>query len=90
MISNRKCVMNLRNPKFGHKRPRELLIEAIGKHHLPFYFVEYQGIRNGCKQLEPNANHICRNTSNEDIESYMQVILIGFMASLLNVKVEYV
>nr|KAJ0185253.1 hypothetical protein LSAT_V11C900470400 [Lactuca sativa] len=68
MISDSQGVMDLRNPKFSQERIRELLIEAIIKHDLPFSFVEYEGIRNICKYLEPNSSHICMNTTKADIK----------------------
>nr|KAJ0219000.1 hypothetical protein LSAT_V11C300104890 [Lactuca sativa] len=68
MISDSQGVMDLRNPKFSQERLRELLIEAIIRHDLPFSFVEYQGIRNICKYLEPNSSHIYRNTAKADIK----------------------
>ncbi|CAH1425181.1 unnamed protein product [Lactuca virosa] len=68
MISDSQGVMDLRNPKFSQERLRELLIEAVIRHDLPFSFVEYEGIRNIYKYLEPNSSHICRNTAKADIK----------------------
>ncbi|CAL8176331.1 unnamed protein product [Prunus armeniaca] len=52
----------LRSPKFDHIRFRNLLIEAIIKHNLPFSFVEYEGVRALFAYVSPDIKLPCRNT----------------------------
>ncbi|KAL9680314.1 hypothetical protein QQ045_018192 [Rhodiola kirilowii] len=51
-----------RSLTFKHERFRELIIEAIIKHDLPFSFVEYEGIRSVFDYVSPELHLPCRNT----------------------------
>ncbi|KAL9679045.1 hypothetical protein QQ045_017555 [Rhodiola kirilowii] len=51
-----------RSSTFKHERFRELIIEAIIKHDLPFSFVEYEGIRSVFEYISPELRLPCRNT----------------------------
>ncbi|WOH08505.1 hypothetical protein DCAR_0727946 [Daucus carota subsp. sativus] len=46
---------------------RELMGKTIIQHNLPFTFVEYAGIRDMHKYLNPNVQDISRNTIKADI-----------------------
>jgi hypothetical protein len=48
--------------KFCPKRFKELLVASVIKHDLPFWFVEYNGIREMIKYLGSNAPLISKNT----------------------------
>ncbi|KAL3522327.1 hypothetical protein ACH5RR_015161 [Cinchona calisaya] len=58
---------SLRNPKISQENFREILSFALIKHDLPFSFVEYEGIRDVFKYLNPNVKNITRNTAKMDI-----------------------
>ncbi|XP_023765160.2 zinc finger BED domain-containing protein RICESLEEPER 2-like [Lactuca sativa] len=68
MISSNNGVMATRNPKFSQETFREMVTHAMVRHDLPFSFVEYEGVRNFCKYLEPEASLVCRNTAKSDIQ----------------------
>ena len=51
-----------RSSKFSHEKFRELVIEAIVRHDLPFRFVEYEGIRAVFHYISPTLKLPCRNT----------------------------
>ncbi|XP_021834815.1 zinc finger BED domain-containing protein RICESLEEPER 3-like [Prunus avium] len=52
----------LRSPQFDYVKFRDLLIEAIIKHNLPFSFVEYEGIKALFAYVSPDIKLPCRNT----------------------------
>ncbi|CAL8993402.1 unnamed protein product [Prunus brigantina] len=52
----------LRSPQFDYVKFRDLLIEAIIKHNLPFSFVEYEGIRALFAYVSPDIKLPCRHT----------------------------
>ncbi|KAL3519158.1 hypothetical protein ACH5RR_021747 [Cinchona calisaya] len=58
---------SLRNPKISQEKFREVLSFAIIKQDLPFSFVEYEGIRDVFKYLNPDVKNITRNTAKMDI-----------------------
>ena len=68
MIASNKGAIDMRNPKFSQAKFRELLIEGVVRHDLPFSFVEYEGMRKVWKYLESNTSNICRNTAKADIQ----------------------
>lgn len=68
MISSSMGVLELKNPKFSQERFREMLIQSMVRHDLPFSFAEYEGIRNIFSYLEPKVGHNCRNTAKGDIK----------------------
>jgi len=49
--------------KINQKIHRKLLARAIIKHSLPYNFVEYEGIREWIKYINPNVDMKCRNTT---------------------------
>nr|XP_011468655.1 PREDICTED: zinc finger BED domain-containing protein RICESLEEPER 3-like [Fragaria vesca subsp. vesca] len=51
-----------RSSKFSHEKFRELIVEAIIRHDLPFRFVEYEGIRAVFHYISPILKLPCRNT----------------------------
>ena len=53
--------------KITQKEFREMLVEAIIKHNLPFSFVEYEGIRKVFNYLNLDVKHINRNTSKVNV-----------------------
>ncbi|KAK0597141.1 hypothetical protein LWI29_022166 [Acer saccharum] len=53
----------LRSPKFDPETVRDLLIQAIIKHELPFNFVEYEGIRTVFEFICSDIKLPCRNTA---------------------------
>ncbi|KAL9995206.1 putative transcription factor/ chromatin remodeling BED-type(Zn) family [Helianthus debilis subsp. tardiflorus] len=65
-------VLDMRTSNFNQERFRELLIYALARHDLPFSFVEYEGIRNIFKYLEPSVSFISRNTAKSDIRKLYQ------------------
>jgi len=78
-IPNIDMDMNLyQEGKFGTRRinqkiHRKLLARAIIKHSLPYNFVEYEGIREWIKYINPNVDMKCRNTTVLDVEKeYME------------------
>ncbi|KAL4588644.1 hypothetical protein LXL04_001536 [Taraxacum kok-saghyz] len=68
MIASNSGSIDMRNPKFSQAKFRELLIEGVVRHDLPFSFVEYEGMRKVWKYLESNTSNICRNTAKADIQ----------------------
>ncbi|KAL4578780.1 hypothetical protein LXL04_014911 [Taraxacum kok-saghyz] len=68
MIASNSGSIDMRNPKFSQAKFRELLIEGVVRHDLPFSFVEYEEMRKVWKYLEPNTSNICRNTAKADIQ----------------------
>ncbi|KAL4574029.1 hypothetical protein LXL04_020851 [Taraxacum kok-saghyz] len=68
MIASNSGAIDMRNPKFSQAKFRELLIEGVVRHDLPFSFVEYEGMRKVWKYLESNTSNICRNTAKADIQ----------------------
>ncbi|CAH1422341.1 unnamed protein product [Lactuca virosa] len=68
MISSNNGVMATRNPKFSQETFQEMVTHAMVIHDLPFSFFEYEGVRNFCKYLEPEASLVCKNTSKSDIK----------------------
>jgi len=54
--------------KINQKIHRKLLARAIIKHSLPYNFVEYEGIREWIKYINPNVDMKCRNTTVLDVE----------------------
>ncbi|XP_052736444.1 zinc finger BED domain-containing protein DAYSLEEPER-like [Vigna angularis] len=73
-IANLDVDMNLyQEGKFGTRKinqkiHRKLLARAIIKHSLPYNFVEYEGIREWIKYINPNVDMKCRNTTVSDVE----------------------
>ncbi|KAG6493329.1 hypothetical protein ZIOFF_048311 [Zingiber officinale] len=53
---------------FSQDKFRELVVHAILRHDLPFSFVEYEGMWNIFKYLEPRICHFSRNTVKSDIK----------------------
>jgi hypothetical protein len=70
--------------KFCPKRYIELLATAIIKHELPFWFVEYDGIREMTRYLHRDVPLISRNTVKADLVK-MHLLEKQKVKSLLNV-----
>jgi len=54
--------------KINQKVHRKLLARAIIKHGLPYNFVEYEGIREWIKYINPDVDMKCRNTTVLNVE----------------------
>nr|GEU58190.1 zinc finger BED domain-containing protein RICESLEEPER 2-like [Tanacetum cinerariifolium] len=67
MISSNKGVLDTRYAMFSQEKFRELLVHAVVRHDLPFSFIEYEGVRDVFKYLEPDVTHITRNTTKADM-----------------------
>ncbi|TXG53317.1 hypothetical protein EZV62_022486 [Acer yangbiense] len=63
LFSPRQPSGKLRSPKFDPETFRDLLIQAIIKHDLPFNFVEYEGIRTMFEFICSDIKLPCRNTA---------------------------
>ena len=59
--------MLMRSTKFDPEKFRELAVEAIHKHDLPFRFVQYEGIRSMFKYAYDNIKMPSRNTAKSDV-----------------------
>ncbi|KAK4593439.1 hypothetical protein RGQ29_017518 [Quercus rubra] len=59
--------MSVSSPKFDPAKFRELLCAAITMHELPFWFVEYVGIRAIFSYLCVDVPNISRNTAKNDL-----------------------
>jgi len=57
----------MKSKKINQETVRELMAMAIVKHDLPFSFVEYEGIRDLMKYLNPDIKFITRNTAAADV-----------------------
>ena len=57
----------VRSRKIEPKFFRELISRAIVKHDLPFSYVEYDGVRDVWKYLNPEVKFMSRNTAASDV-----------------------
>lgn len=67
MISSSKGLLDTISSKFSQEKFRELLVQAIVRHDLPFSFSEYDGFRTVFEYLQPSVSHFTRNTTKADI-----------------------
>ena len=54
-------------PKYDHKADREKMSEIIIYHDLHFKYVEYEKVRERDRFLDPDGQHICRQTAAADV-----------------------
>ncbi|KAF8048765.1 hypothetical protein N665_2411s0001 [Sinapis alba] len=54
-------------PVYDHMVDREMVTEAIIYHDLPFRYVEYEKVRERDRYLNPDVQHICRQTAALDV-----------------------
>ena len=67
LMSQGQGSMLMRSTKFDPEKFRELAVEAILKHDLPFRFVQYEGIRAMFKYAYDNIKMPSRNTAKSDV-----------------------
>ena len=67
LLSQGQGSMLMRSTKFDPEKFRELAVEAILKHDLPFRFVQYEGIRAMFKYAYDNIKMPSRNTAKSDV-----------------------
>ncbi|KAF5809412.1 putative transcription factor/ chromatin remodeling BED-type(Zn) family [Helianthus annuus] len=68
LLSSNQGSLLSRNPQFSQEKFRELLVQALIRHDLPFSFVEYEGIRDLLKYLEPKVSFFSRHTARTDVK----------------------
>ncbi|XP_048604271.1 zinc finger BED domain-containing protein RICESLEEPER 2-like [Brassica napus] len=54
-------------PKYDHKADREKMSEIIIYHDLLFKYIEYEKVRERDRFLNPDVQHICRQTAAADV-----------------------
>ncbi|KAL0655624.1 hypothetical protein Bca4012_076208 [Brassica carinata] len=66
---SKNCPAKLRSdaPKYDHIADREKMSEIIIYHDLPFKYVEYEKVRERDRFLNPDVQHICRQTAASDV-----------------------
>ena len=67
LLSQGQGSMLMRSTKFDPEKFRELAVEAILKHDLPFRFVQYEGIRAMFKYAYDNIEMPSRNTAKSNV-----------------------
>jgi hypothetical protein len=70
LISRSQGSMSISSSKFCPNKFKELLVASVIKHDLPFRYVEYKGIREMIKYLNPDASLISRNT----LKAYLKIL----------------
>lgn len=69
---------------------RDKLAMAIKRHDLPFSFVEYEGIRDVLKYLNPDVKFVTRNTIAMDVWKYYEQERLKLKEVLNATPVEFV
>ncbi|KAG2720923.1 hypothetical protein I3760_02G056800 [Carya illinoinensis] len=67
MLGQNSGGISVSTSKFDPVQYRQLLVEAIVKHDLPFRFVEYSGVRTFMQYVRPDIPIISRNTAKADL-----------------------
>ena len=67
LMSQGQGSMLMQSTKFDPEKFRELAVEAILKHDLPFSFVQYEGIRAMFKYAYDNIKMPSKNTAKSDV-----------------------
>lgn len=62
-----KMPRNIDRPAYDQKVDREMTSEIIIYHDLPFRYVEFEKVRARDKYLNPDCQHICRQTAAADV-----------------------
>jgi hypothetical protein len=67
LLAGKSGSLSVSDSKFDPKKFRELLVESIILHDLPFSYVEYEGVRQTHRYLRGDAPFISRNTAKADL-----------------------
>lgn len=67
LVSDQDVPLGIRNPHFSQDKLRELVVHSLIRHDIPFTFVEYEGVWNILKYLEPQVVEFSTNTARSDI-----------------------